>query len=168
MGAMIIYAMGDSQQAATLAMMVEMKKQIDKDIIADIAGLREKLQAEIAEVRREVQAVKSQNVALKAELVKLRAEMQGVRADRQIVTSSAPRDLVAVKRDIQAEVQRNVLAVVVPQMEKVVSWVAYKTEDEGEVLNSYRRGVEKGVGATGRAISGNNDNVRLFFDDDGF
>lgn len=167
--------------------LIQLKKQIDTELVADIEGLKEQLLAAITSQISKSEARTEATVANASAELKQTIDTKIATTNNQIVLANK-QQLVTVRETtkelIQAVGQQITTAAykkvigeinekIVPKIENMMQYVNYQMQDGGELVTDYRRAVDREANKTGtKMITDGNDkhiiseNVSMFFRED--
>lgn len=167
--------------------LIQLKKQIDTEIVADIEGLKEQLMAAISSQISKSEARTEATVANASADLKQAIDTKIATTNNQIVVANkqqlvtvreSTRELIqAVGQQITTATYKKVIGEIndkiVPRIENMMQYVNYQMQDSGEIVTDYRRAVDREANRSGaKMITDGNDkhviseNVSVFFRDD--
>lgn len=167
-------------------------RNITQLVRAEVARLRDEINKDLVRDLEELRSVITKDVlAVMQEEFKRRDSQTKEALDKQIatannkqlaITKAATKELaVAVSeqatRNAYQMIMKKVNETIIPQINNMVEWVNYNTQDTGELITNYRRAVEqqshsedvKLIGSSkgeDKKSWGHNGNIRLYFNDD--
>ncbi len=162
----------------------ELKVQLNKEIVEDLRDMQADLMKTItpiitSTVEQQVRAaLATMHVEVDKKVAKATSEVTEANNKQLAVSHQSTRELVrAASTEICDDVYRQVIneinEKVVPKVDNMMQWVNYKTRDEDETVDSYRRAVERQANPELRMLTdGKHDGriispyVRTFFGDD--
>ncbi len=162
----------------------ELKVQLNKEIVEDLRDMQADLMKTItpiitSTVEQQVRAaLATMHVEVDKKVAKATSEVTAANNKQLAVSHQSTRELVrAASTEICDDVYRQVIneinEKVVPKVDNMMQWVNYKTRDEDETVDSYRRAVERQANPELRMLTdGKHDGriispyVRTFFGDD--
>ncbi len=162
----------------------EMKTQLNKEIIEDLRDMQAELIKKItpiitATVEQQVRvALSTVHIEVDKKVTKAMNDVTAHNNKQLAVSNQSTRELMrAASTEICDDVYRQVIneinEKVVPKVDNMMQWVNYKTRDEDETIDSYRRAVERQANPELRMLTdGKHDGriispyVRTFFGED--
>lgn len=137
----------------------EIRKEVERAVKKLKTEIMDELRAELKlEVRSELKKIPQTN----------NMQLARVDASSKEITAIVQKATDQVYDDVMNEIDRTIT----PKVNRMVQWVNYNTQDGAEIVDSYRRQVEKQSGPSNMMITdGKKDkrvisaNVRTFFED---
>lgn len=169
----------DAQERWITSQLVDMKRQIDAELTADISTLRDQLVTLInAQISKSEATVASLATDLKQMDTKITAtNSQIVVANKQqlVAVRESTKELInAVGQQITNSTYKKVVEeinkTIVPKVENMMQYVSYQMQDGGEIVTDYRRAVDRVANNTGSKMLTDgkdkhiiSENVSMFF-----
>jgi hypothetical protein len=173
----------DSVSIEVTKQLRELKQQLNKEFIEDLKAMQADILGKIddrvrAEVDKQVRiAMAAIGPEIDRRVSKATESVVAANNKQMVVARESTRELVAVASqeifdDVYDRVITEINEKVVPKVDNMMQWVNYKTRDETETIDSYRRAVEHQITGDRRLLTdGKNDSriitphVRTFFGD---
>lgn len=136
--------------AEITSQLTELKEQLNREIVEDFNTMKELLRKEIIEDIKKYIELKNNKVErivddkIQQEMTKMNQAVVSANSSQQAVTKHI---VQTAAKQIQTQVYNKILGEInekiVPKVDNMVQWVNYNMQDGAEVVNNYRRAVEK-------------------------